>query len=407
MEDARAPRVQAGADRTPVVTARCADYQFADVQAAVRQVLAPLGGMAAFVRPGERIALKPNLLLGAAPEQAITTHPAVVAAVAIEVREAGAYPLVVESPGSGIVHVQSMIERIYRKTGLREAAERYGFELSLDMGWQAVSLPEARLVRRLEVMDPILAVDGVISLAKFKTHTFMVFTGATKNLFGVIPGLNKVGFHGKFVDPLRFADMLLDVAGFVRPRLSIVDGILGMEGKGPGTAGTPRSLGFLLAGTDTVAMDVVCCRIAMIDAAAVPVLVAARERGLWSGRAADIDAVGVPVTELLVKDFALPASHARERGDSPVGLVERLARPVLRGLFTTRPRPKKGRCTVCGSCEQACPGKAITLDTQGRVAKVDDALCIRCYCCHEVCPSAAIDLEYTGLGRAVHRLGQV
>ncbi|MFH0917375.1 MAG: DUF362 domain-containing protein, partial [bacterium] len=148
MEDARTAQAHAGPEHTPVVAARCAEYEFEAVQIAVREALAPLGGMAAFVRPGERIALKPNLLLGAAPEQAITTHPAVVAAVAVEVREAGAHPIVVESPGSGIVHVKTVVNRVYRKTGLREAAGRYGFKLNWDMQWQEVSLPEALLVRR-------------------------------------------------------------------------------------------------------------------------------------------------------------------------------------------------------------------------------------------------------------------
>jgi uncharacterized protein (DUF362 family)/Pyruvate/2-oxoacid:ferredoxin oxidoreductase delta subunit len=407
MEDIRTPQAPAGQAGAPVVAARCTDYEFSAVQAALRQALAPLGGMTAFVRPGERIVLKPNLLLGTAPEQAVVTHPAVVAAVAVAVQEAGATPVVAESPGSGIVHAKTFVDRIYRKAGLREVAERYGFELSLDMGWGPVSLPDAHLMRRLEVIDPIQKADGVINLAKFKTHTFMVFTGATKNLFGVIPGLNKVAFHGKFADPLRFADMLLDVAGYVRPRLSVMDGIVGLEGKGPGTAGKPRPLGFLLAGTDTVAIDVACCRIARIDTGAVPVLVAAHERGLWSGHATDIDTLGVPLAELQVKDFLLPARHIRERGDSPVGVVEHLARPILRGGFSPRPRPKKDRCTLCAACEQACPGKAIRMDTGARVAKVDDDLCIRCYCCHEVCPSAAIDLEFTGLGRAVHGLGLV
>jgi uncharacterized protein (DUF362 family) len=360
--------------------------------------------MTAFVRPGERIALKPNLLFGVAPEQAITTHPAIVAAVVAEVRDAGAYPFVVESPGSGIVHTKAVIERVYRRTGMREAAETHGFDLNEDMSWQAVSNPDARLVRRVEVMDPILKADGVINLAKFKTHTFMIFTGATKNMFGVIPGLNKVGYHGKLADPLRFADMLLDVAGLVRPRLSIIDAIVGLEGKGPGTGGNPRQLGFVMAGTDPVAMDVACCRIAHIDTAAVPVLVRARERGLWSGRAADIDCEGVSVDQLAVKDFKLPVKHLRDGGTSPVGRLEQLARPIMRGGFSPVPRPKEGRCKVCRNCERACPTKAMGITD--RVAKVDDSLCIRCYCCHELCPYAAIDLEFTGLGRAMHRLGR-
>ena len=407
MEQAGSTQTRVGLDRARVVAARCADYDFEAVRAALREVLAPWGGMGAFVKPGERIALKPNLLLGADPEQAITTHPAVAAAVALAVREAGAYPVVVESPGSGILHTKSVVERVYRKTGYREVADRYGFELSLDMDWEAVSYPEAHLARRLEVMTPILRADGVINLAKFKTHTFMIFTGATKNLFGVIPGLNKVGYHGKLADPGRFADMLLDVAGFVRPRLSIVDGIVGMEGKGPGTGGKPRALGVLLAGTGTVAVDVACCRIAGIDPAAVPVLLSARERGLWSGRPADIETMGVPVAELQVKDFVMPARYTRASMVSQLELFDRLARPLLRGGFAPVPRPKAGRCTLCAACERACPGKAISMDNRARAAKVTDALCIRCYCCHEVCPSAAIDLEFTGLGRAIHRLGLV
>jgi uncharacterized protein (DUF362 family) len=405
MVESLASQVETGRNHSPVVTARCADYDFEAVRSAVKRILEPLGGMAAFVRPGERIVLKPNLLLGVSPDQGITTHPAVVAAVAAEVREAGAYPVVVESPGSGIVHVKAVIERVYRRTGMRDAADRYGFELSDDMGWQAVSHPEGRLVRRLEVMDPILKADGVINLAKFKTHTFMIFTGATKNLFGVIPGLNKVGYHGKLADPLRFAEMLLDVAGLVRPRLSIIDAIVGLEGMGPGTGGKARQLGFLMAGTDTVAMDVACCRIAHIDTAAVPVLQAARNSGMWSGRAADIDTEGAPVADLAVKDFQLPSRYTREVGTSPVGRLERLARPLMRGGFSPMPRPKVGRCTVCKACERACPTKAMGMTE--RVAKVDDSLCIRCYCCHEVCPSAAIDLEFVGLGRAMHRLGLV
>lgn len=402
MVEGLASQAEAGRNYSPVVTTRCPDYDLESVRAAVRRMLEPLGGMAAFVRPGERIALKPNLLLGVSPDQGITTHPAVVTAVAAEVREAGAHPVVVESPGSGIVHVKGVIERVYRRTGMREAADTYGFELSDDMGWQAVSHPEGRLIRRIEVMDPIIKADGVINLAKFKTHTFMVFTGATKNLFGVIPGLNKVGYHGKLADPLRFADMLLDVAGLVRPRLSIIDAIVGLEGKGPGTGGKARHLGFLMAGTDTVAMDVACCRIAHIDTSAVPVLVAARDRGMWSGRAADIDTGGIPVADLAVKEFLLPARHTREVGVSPVAVLERLVRPLMRGGFSPMPRPKVGRCTVCKACERACPTKAMGMTE--RVAKVDDSLCIRCYCCHEVCPSAAIDLEFLGLGRAMHLL---
>ena len=397
--------IQVGLTREAVVAERCMDYELDAVRAALRRLLAPLGGMQAFVRPGERIALKPNLLLAAAPELGITTHPAVVAAVALEVMEAGAHPVVVESPGAGILYSRPVLERVFRKTGLKAVAERHSFELNLDTGSETVAHPEARLARRVDVVSPILAADGVINLAKFKTHNFMTFTGAVKNMFGVVPGLNKVGYHARLSDPLRFAHMLLDIQELIKPRLSVVDAVTALEGSGPGTAGTARQLGLLLAGIDPVAIDVACCRIARIDVQAVPVLAAARERGMWDGRAKDIETVGVPVSELQVSDFKLPGKLTRAVGVSSIAAVEALVRPILRSAFSPVPRAKRGRCTSCRACEQACPGNAITMGE--RAALVDDKHCIRCYCCHEVCPSAAIDLEFSGMGKLVHRLGLV
>ncbi len=386
----------------PVAAVRCADYEMETVQAALHGLLAPLGGMAAFVRPGERIALKPNILLGSAPEMAIATHPMVTAAVALAVKEAGGHPVVVESPGMGVAHAKVPIRRAFRKAGYTEAAERYGFELEIDTDWEMVSNPEGRLAKRVEVLSGIRRADGVINLAKFKTHMFMTFTGATKNLFGVIPGLNKAGYHARLAEPEQFADMLLDVAYLVGPRLSIVDGILAMQGDGPGTRGIPRHLGLLVAGTDPVTVDVACCRIAGISAAAVPVLSVARERGLWSGNEVEVDTLGVPVEALRVDNFVKPGNY-KGMGVGPGGSLDRVLRPILR-RFNRMPRPKAGRCTLCRICEEACPARAITMDKEVRAAKVDESLCIRCYCCHEVCPSAAIDLEFVGVARALHRL---
>jgi uncharacterized protein (DUF362 family)/Pyruvate/2-oxoacid:ferredoxin oxidoreductase delta subunit len=386
----------------PVSVVRCDDYEFEALRAALTEVLAPLGGMSAFVKPGERIGLKPNVLLPSSPEAAICTHPLVVAAVALAVKEAGGHPVVVESPGAGVIPLKTVMERVFRRAGYRQVADRYGFELSTEVDPQAVNLPEGKTIHRVEVIGPILRCDGIINLAKFKTHGFMIFTGATKNLFGVIPGLTKVGYHGKFADPLLFGGMLLDVASYVKPRLSLVDGILAMEGKGPGTGGTPRHLGLLLAGTDTVAIDAVCCRIAGVDTSAVPVLAVARERGLWGGRAADVHSVGVPVAELVLKDFVMPIKNVGATESGETGFFGGMARSLLRNGFSPRPRPQVGPCTICGSCEQACPGQAIAMDKKARVARVDDDKCIRCYCCHEVCPNAAIELQFTGMGRLVH-----
>jgi ferredoxin len=196
--------------------------------------------------------------------------------------------------------------------------------------------------------------------------------------------------------------MLLDLAGLVAPRLNIVDAILGMEGDGPGTGGTPRMIGALLAGADAVTVDVACCRVIGMDPSAVPTLVAARQRGMWSGHPSDVETLGVPVADLLVEGFVMPRSM-QGIGVGPLGLMEEPARRFLR-RFNRWPVPKSGRCTLCGACERGCPVGAICLDEEANVARVDDSTCIRCYCCHEVCPDAAIDLEYSWMGALLHRM---
>ncbi len=157
------------------------------------------------------------------------------AAVALEVKDAGAVPIVVESPGAGIIPSPKVLARQFVKAGYQDVADRYGFEHSVEPEWDWVPCPDGRAFKRVEIVRSALQVDGLINIPKFKTHALMIFTGATKNLFGLIPGLTKVGYHGKFPEKELFAEMLLDVATLMRPRLNVMDAIVAMEGHGPGT----------------------------------------------------------------------------------------------------------------------------------------------------------------------------
>ena len=132
-----------------------------------------------------------------------------------------------------------------------------------------------------------------------------------------------------------------------------------------------------------------------------------RYRGLWRGRPEEVATVGVPAAELAVKDFALPGKYLDRSGLGRAHFLADGPRSFMRSGFNRRPRPKVGRCTVCKACAQACPGNAIEMDKETRVAVVDDDKCIQCFCCHEVCPNAAIDLEFTGMGKVMHGLGLV
>ena len=208
-----------------VYLAACPDY--GQAEAKLREAVAALGGMEGFVRPGERILLKANLLRAAPPESAICTHPAVAAAAAKLVAEAGGTAVITDSPG-GALHKEAVLRGLYEKTGMAQAAAASGAELCYDASTRTVSLPAGRVLKQAEVIAPVAEADGVFDLPKLKTHVLMSMTGAVKNLFGLLPGLSKVGYHATHPSQEQFADVLLDLAEYVRPRLSIMDGVLAM-----------------------------------------------------------------------------------------------------------------------------------------------------------------------------------
>jgi uncharacterized protein (DUF362 family)/NAD-dependent dihydropyrimidine dehydrogenase PreA subunit len=386
----------------PIVSlARCSTYDLPAIETALRQLLEPLGGIGAFVEPGQRVLLKPNLLIPVRPERAITTHPAVVEGMVRLVQEAGGEPFIIDSP-AGPLHNRPGMNRIYRDTGLKEVAERTGVSLRYDPTAVQVSTPDGVLLKQLDLLRVWHEeADVTIALPKLKTHGLTTITGALKILFGLVPGMTKSGYHAKLVDVDRFCDMLLEIVACVRPALFVMDGVLGMEGDGPSFKGSPRPVGVLLASPDGTAMDAIVCQIMGLDPGQLPLFRAAERYGWWP---VEITVAGASVADVAVPDFRLPASTPTVTSRASRSLRSRL---LTRALIP-RLVPQRGRCTACGTCVSMCPQQAITLvaDDRGRkLAVVDDERCIRCYCCQEVCPEAAIDLVFSWLGRLLHWSG--
>lgn len=375
-----------------VSIAACADYTEANVTAAVEAALSPLGGMAAFVSPGQRVLLKVNLLAKAAPERAVTTHPALVSALIDSVRSAGGAPVVGDSPGGP--NSLASVRRVWSETGIAEVCSSKGVELVLFDDDCARVRVDGEFYQSFNIGRAVVDVDVVISVPKFKTHGFMMFTGAVKNLFGCIPGLEKAQCHLKVPDRDDFGSMLIDLMLACRPTLSIMDAVVGMEGEGP-AGGDPRHVGAVLASPSGVCLDVVASAIAGLDPMEVYSNKAAARRGLGPSSVDEVEVIGTDWHTLAPPGYALPARDVAAR--LPAWLA-----PWIRSWMTARPMLERASdCTLCKTCQRSCPVGAISMSERGPV--FDYSLCIRCYCCQELCPPQVIGLKVPVLANLATR----
>lgn len=373
----------------PVSIQPLIDYHPERVRAALEQLLAPLGGMAAFVRPGQKVLLKPNLLAGKPPEKAVTTHPEIVRQVILLAQAAGGIVSVGDSPGIGTP------ESVARKCGILQVVEETGARFAPFVESVPVKVSEGTF-HQLEVAREVLDAEVIINLPKLKTHQMMGYTGAVKNLFGGVVGMRKVRLHLQAgADPAFFALMLLELAERFPPALSIMDAVIGMEGNGPGS-GDPVQIGALLASAHALALDT----------AAVS-LVGLSERQVWTQRvAADTGRPGSTLEDLQIigpEPASLRPRHFRPAPSADVdfGLPAPIKR-AMRNTLTARPEIAVG-CVHCGDCVRHCPPRAMTLDGQG--VHIDYRACIRCFCCQELCPHGAILTRQGALLRLAAFLG--
>ena len=373
-----------------VSAVRCPDYDTARVKESVQALLAPLGGMQSFVSAGQTVLIKPNLIHGTPPERGATTHPEVLRVVIEQVRNAGGRPVVGESPG------YESFSTAARKSGLLPVIEELEVPIVPFDTWTQVQLGPGHLVPSLPIAEPVVQADAVISLPKVKSHGLVVYTGCVKNMFGVICGTQKAQYHLRFQDREAFSRLLAEIYAAARPTLSILDGIIGMDGNGPRN-GDPAPLGLMLAGADGVAVDAVACSIVGIDPLESPPIRIAAQMGLGTASLRQIDLAGPPIETLKTGSFRAPRSvrpSVRQR------LMSGRTGGVLRNLLTTRPTINLGGCRGCTICARACPAQAITM--RGGKARVDYNKCVRCYCCQEVCEHGAIELATPPLARLLH-----
>ena len=368
-------------DNSKVVVVRCESYEIDTVRSAIKRGLDLLGGAGQFASAGEKILVKPNLLVGDPPDKCVSPYLSVFQAVLEELKATGASLTYGDSPAVGGLAMAA------RFSGLQSVAEQLGVPMADFQTGTTVPFPEGNLVKQFTLVKDVVEADGLVSVCKLKSHALTRITGAVKNQFGCVPGVLKTEFHTSLPNPQVFSRMLVDLNRLIKPRLFIMDGVMAMEGNGPRN-GTPKKMNVILMSTDPVALDATVCRLVNLDASLVDTIGFGEQFGLGS---TSIEYLGDPVETFIAPDFKVnrePAGSDSKRSPFIATLIRR--------YVSQRPVIDPNKCTRCGKCEEICPAQPKALSwANGRKQPpvYDYSLCIRCFCCQEICPHEAISVK--------------
>ncbi len=376
--------------KSKVVLLPCGEYDEEKIYTLLKQGLDLLGGVDTLIPKDAKILLKPNLLKRAEVEKAVITHPVVVGAFARILRENG-YEHIVLADSCGHGTTQAVI----RGTGMDTYLEKYQIPAIDYSEGIKVDYPQGIQAKEFILPKELLEQDCVISLSKMKTHALERITGAVKNSYGFVYGFHKAKGHTQYPSADSFARMLIDLNKCVAPKLYVMDGIVAMEGNGPGS-GDPVLMNVMLMSTDPVALDSVFSRLVYLKPEMVPTNYHGEKMGLGTWKEEEITLL-TPDGEIsmseAVKEYGNPAFNV-DRTEVRKNIWTRMAGAL--NIFQKKPYIESDKCVRCGICVQSCPvpGKAVDFRKgKDKPPVYDYKKCIRCFCCQEMCPKKAIKVK--------------
>ena len=368
---------------------RCRDYQAELVSAAVKQSLDLLGGLEAIIQPRAKVFVKINSLSPPSPpEKGIITHPFLTAEVLKLLQELDCEVTVGDD-------IQAETEDGFLISGYRQICDKLGVNLVnlKETGFRQVRVDGA-VLKKVYIAKPVLDADFIVNLPKLKTHSFTIFTGAVKNMYGIIPLGFRLQYHHDYIKNEIFSQMLVDIFLCARPHLTVMDGIVAMEGEGP-AAGRLKKTGLILASRDGVALDAAASKIAGFRPLDIFTTFFAHQRGLGFGDLSGIEILGEKIQHVRIPDF--------RHSILAVALLRRKLPAALYGFINDQlilsPEVAADRCTACLECVKICPAGAAR-SREGK-AWIDPGKCIHCMCCHEVCRFQAVILKQKPMGRVI------
>ncbi|MFH1413743.1 MAG: DUF362 domain-containing protein [Candidatus Omnitrophota bacterium] len=366
-----------------VSVVKCENYNSALVEESVSKAVDLIGGISNFIKPKSKVLVKPNLLMAKEPKAGIDTHPEVVRAVIKLLKKIDCSIYLGDGPSVWGSQIEN-VDKVYELSGMKKVCEEESVNL--------VKFDKRRMRRGFPLSTWLDQCDFIVNLPKFKTHDLTLLTGAIKNLYGLVTGTFKTELHKKYYTNKDFSKVLVDIFQEIKPSLTIVDGIVAMEGDGPATGGRLRNLKLLLAGSDCVALDSIMALIMGVEPEAVLSIKEAAKRNLGLADINSITILGEKLEDAIQEPFLLPTTS----------ITAKIPRPVIKlamKLIKYYPYVDHNNCTRCNACIEACPAKVMNM--KNNQVAINYSGCISCFCCQEACPSSAIKVKKSVLARLI------
>lgn len=373
---------------------KCNNYEEKNISSVMAKIIDDFSCLKK-IKKGTRVVIKANLVSALSPDKAATTHPVLLKMLTSYLLTKGCSVVIGDSPGG--IYTQGHLNHVYKMTKMNET----GAKLNDNFNVKGAVFDNAKVLKTFDYTAYLDDADMIINFCKLKSHAMMSMSCAVKNMFGVIPGTTKPEYHYRFPNISDFANMLIDLNEYFKPKLNIVDAIIGMDGNGP-TMGDAKHIGAVLASSNPYALDYVCAKLIGLTIDDVETIKQSINRKLFL---VDDIKINDNLDNFLIEDFKVDKNpKSIQFFTDNKGIFSKVTSKVVKNVLSNKPAVQKRKCIGCQKCANICPAKAITMINGKPV--IDRSKCIKCYCCQEFCPLGVMKVKSTWIAKLLRNKKQ-